>query len=164
MAAIELLKDGYASLQATDIDLVECLLRDSRTWAFVDELAVRIAGGLVERYPGLSQTLDRWAADEDFWIRRAALLALLVPLRRGEGDFDRFGRYADAMLEERELFIRKAIGWVLRDTSRKRPDLVYRWLEPRAGRASGVTIKEAVKYLSVKQRDAIVTARASRPM
>ena len=51
------------------------------------------------------------------------MLALLVPLRRGGGDFTRFGRYADAMLEEKEFFIRKAIGWVLRDTAAA-PDLV----------------------------------------
>lgn len=51
------------------------------------------------------------------------------------------------MLEEKEFFIRKAIGWVLRETSKKRPDLVYVWLVPRAHRASGVTMREAVKYL-----------------
>ena len=61
---------------------------------------------------------------------------LLVALRQGGGDFERFGRYADAMLEEREFFIRKAIGWVLRDTGRKRPELVFEWLLPRA--AAGV--------------------------
>ena len=87
------------------------------------------------------------------------MLALLVPLRQGGGDFDRFGRYADAMLNEREFFIRKAIGWVLRDTGRKRPDLVYEWLLPRAARASGVTIREAVKPLSPAQRDAIYASR-----
>ena len=52
------------------------------------------------------------------------------------------------MLDEREFFIRKAIGWMLRDTGRKRPDLVYEWLLPSAARASGVTIREAVKPLS----------------
>jgi len=60
----------------------------------------------------LTGVLDRWAADEDFWVRRAALLSLLRPLRRGEGDFGRCARYADMMLAEREFFIRKAIGWV----------------------------------------------------
>jgi DNA alkylation repair enzyme len=53
---------------------------------------------------------DRWAADSDFWLRRSAMLALLISLREGRGDFDRFGRYADAMLCEREFFIRKAIA------------------------------------------------------
>ncbi len=76
-----------------------------------------------------------------------------------DGDFDRFSRYADAMLDEREFFIRKAIGWVLRDTAKRRPDLVYRWLLPRASRASGVTIREAVKPLSAQQREAILAAR-----
>jgi 3-methyladenine DNA glycosylase AlkD len=76
------------------------------------------------------------------------MLALLIPLRRGGGDFDRFARYADAMLEEKEFFIRKAIGWVLRDTARRRPDLVAAWLGPRIHRASGVTVREAVKPLT----------------
>ncbi len=124
-----------------------------------DGLAASVVGPLVEREPSLGATLDRWAADEDFWIRRSALLALLLALRRGEGDFDRFGRYADSMLGEKEFFVRKAIGWVLRDTGRKRPDLVYAWLLPRAARASGVTVREAVKPLSDEQRAAVQALR-----
>ena len=80
-------------------------------------------------------------------------------VHQGRGDFERFGRYADAMLEEREFFVRKAIGWVLRDTARKRPDLVYEWLLPRAARASTVTIREAVKPLSDAQRAAVQQTR-----
>jgi 3-methyladenine DNA glycosylase AlkD len=63
------------------------------------------------------------------------------------------------MLDEREFFIRKAIGWVLRDTGRRRPDLVFEWLFPRAGRASGVTLREAIKPLSDAQRAAVLAAR-----
>jgi 3-methyladenine DNA glycosylase AlkD len=163
MAAVELLELRQDALRASDIDMIERLLRESRTWALVDGLAASVVGDLVERYPELSETLDRWSADEDFWIRRSALLALLLPLRRGEGDFERFGRYADAMLEDREFFIRKAIGWVLRDTARKRPGLVFEWLAPRAARASGVTIREAQKHLSAEQRSEIAAARSLRP-
>jgi 3-methyladenine DNA glycosylase AlkD len=60
------------------------------------------------------------------------------------------------MLDEREFFIRKAIGWVLRDTARERPDLVYQWILPRAERASGVTLREAVKRLSPAQAAAVM--------
>jgi hypothetical protein len=73
----------------------------ARAEALVDGLSASVVGGLLQRYPELAETLDRWSTDEDFWIRRSALLALLLPLRRGQGDFARFGRYADAMLEER---------------------------------------------------------------
>jgi len=160
MAAVELLDLHANLLEARDIALLERLLRESRTWALVDGLAASVVGRLVERCPELGATLDRWAVDDDFWMRRSALLALLGPLRRGEGDFDRFSRYADAMWEEKEFFVRKAIGWVLRDTARKRPRLVYDWLLPRAQRASGVTLREAVKPLSDDQRAAVLAARA----
>jgi 3-methyladenine DNA glycosylase AlkD len=116
-----------------------------------------VVGPLLERYSALTRSIDRWSRDEDFWIRRSALLALLRPLRRGEGDFRRFGVYADRMLEEREFFIRKAIGWVLRETGKRRPGMVYRWLLPRVPRASGVTLREAVRYLEPDQRQQILT-------
>lgn len=161
MTAVLLLDAYQLLLRARDIVIIERLIRESRTWAFVDELAIAITGPLVERTSALLRVIDRWSKDGDFWVRRSALLALLPALRRGAGDFDRFARYADTMLDEREFFIRKAIGWVLRETSKKRPNLVYRWLLPRAGLASGVTIREAVKYLSASQRDAVLTARRS---
>jgi 3-methyladenine DNA glycosylase AlkD len=157
LAAVEVLTDRRDLLVPADIGLVERLLRDSRTWALVDPLAVYVAGSLAAAYPGeLSGTLDRWVEDDDFWVRRAALLALLVPLRDGQGDSDRFFRYADGLLDETEFFIRKAIGWVLRDMSRRRPELVRDWLETRAHRASGVTMREAVKYLDPSDRDRLM--------
>jgi 3-methyladenine DNA glycosylase AlkD len=159
MAALLMLVDCRALLRPDDLALVERLLRDSGTWALVDSLAADVAGSLVTRFPELYPVLDQWAADPDVWIRRSALLALLVPLRRGDtAEFGRFGRYADAMLAEREFFIRKAIGWVLRETAKKHPDLVAVWLAPRASRASGVTMREAVKYLPAADRDALLAA------
>ena len=158
-AAAELLEQRVEQLRGDDIDLLERLLRESRTWALVDNLAASVVGPLVEREETLGAVLDRWATDPDFWIRRSALLAQLIALRQGRGDFDRFARYADRMLAEKEFFIRKAIGWVLRDTGKLRPELVHGWLLPRASRAAGLTVREAVKYLPAEQRAAILAAR-----
>jgi 3-methyladenine DNA glycosylase AlkD len=163
MAAVELLHLRVELLRAEDLGrTVERLLREARTWALLDGLAAHVAGALVEGRPRLGRTLDRWARDEDFWMRRAALLAELVPLREGRGDFERFGRHADAMLGEDEFFVRKAIGWVLRDASRRDPDRVARWLLPRAARASGLTLREATKYLEPAARKAILAAAEAR--
>jgi 3-methyladenine DNA glycosylase AlkD len=159
VAAVEILVDAAPRLIATDVAFVEKLIRDSNTWALVDPLAATVVGGLIVRFPKLNARLDRWVGDDNFWIRRSALLALLGPLRRGEGDFERFGRYADALLDEKEFFIRKAIGWVLRETSKRRPGLVYEWLEPRIARASGVTMREALRYLSPSQQKKLAGAR-----
>ncbi|MGZ6840416.1 MAG: DNA alkylation repair protein [Frankiaceae bacterium] len=160
-AAVGLLELYGDRLQASDSALIERMLRESRTWALVDDLSASVMGPLVERCPELGATLDRWARDDDFWLRRSALLALLLALRRGEGDFERFGGYADAMLEEREFFIRKAIGWVLRDTARRRPDMVAEWLRPRVQRASGLTVREAVKPLPPETRDQLLATRSA---
>jgi 3-methyladenine DNA glycosylase AlkD len=161
-AAIELLDASARLLRADDAALIERMLRTARTWALVDGLASNVMGTLTERHPELTADLDRWAGDDDFWIRRSAMLALLVPLRRGEGDFARFARYADGMLEEKEFFIRKAIGWILRDTAKRRPELVADWLEPRAHRASGVTMREAVKPLPPEVAARLLAARAGQ--
>lgn len=147
MLAVELLAMEVGCLGPGDLELLESLLRQSRTWALVDSLAAQVVGPIVEANPATTATLDRWVADEDFWLRRSAMLALLVPLRRGEGDPDRFFAYADRLLEEKEFFIRKAIGWILRDMGRRRPGLVLDWASPRVERMSGVTLQEVVKCL-----------------
>jgi 3-methyladenine DNA glycosylase AlkD len=160
--AIELLTLRSDLLRAADMKLLERLLRNSYTWAYVDAISVHVVGVLVERHHGLCRTLDRWARDDDFWIRRSAMLALLLPLRDGAGDWDRFAGYADNMLEEKEFFIRKAIGWVLREVSKKRPGCVARFVGDRIDRVSGVTLREAVRYLDKADRERLTTAYRSR--
>jgi 3-methyladenine DNA glycosylase AlkD len=154
MAAVVLLEAYPELLAPSDLPLLERLIRESKTWAYVDGLAANVLGELLVHSPGTAPKLDRWARDSDFWVRRSALLAQIKPLKQGRS-FARFGRYADAMLDEKEFFIRKAIGWVLRETGKKRPDDVYDWLAPRRDRASGVTMREAVKYLKPEQREAL---------
>jgi 3-methyladenine DNA glycosylase AlkD len=62
------------------------------------------------------------------------------------------------VLDEREFFIRKATGWVLREAGRNRPDEVRAWLAPRTHRASGVTMREAVKYLPAEDAARLMDA------
>jgi 3-methyladenine DNA glycosylase AlkD len=100
MAAVELLVLRASWLGADDVPLLERMLREARTWALVDPLAIHAVGPLVERDAEVARVLDRWVGDDDVWVRRSALLALLVPLRRGAGDPDRFLRYADALLDD----------------------------------------------------------------
>jgi 3-methyladenine DNA glycosylase AlkD len=163
-AAVMVLSHRPRLLAEHHIEVVEEFVRDSETWALVDGLAIDVAGQLLERFPSLESTMQRWSTDADFWIRRSALLAYLRPLRRGEGHFDRFAEKADRMLEEREFFIRKAIGWVLRETAKQRPALVTGWIAPRTHRASGVTMREVTRHLAEADRERLMLAyRERRP-
>jgi 3-methyladenine DNA glycosylase AlkD len=156
LCAALLLEARLDLLGPADLPMLERLVRESHTWALVDVLAGDVLGGLLVRHPEIE--LGAWAADENFWVRRSALLAQIEPLKAG-ADFAPFARYADAMLDEPEFFIRKAIGWVLRETGKRRPEEVYEWLLPRAARASGVTMREAVKYLGPDRRAALLSCR-----
>jgi 3-methyladenine DNA glycosylase AlkD len=164
LAAIMFLQRFPRFVSAADLPFLERIVRESRTWALVDYVAVDVLGRLVESDPdGVSPIMDAWATDDDFWVRRASLLAELRPIRRG-ADPDRFLRRAEPMLEEREFFIRKAIGWVLRETGKRRPDAVAAWVAARTHRASGVTMREAVKYLPPDDRERLMRAyREGRP-
>jgi len=160
--ALELLVKQAAELEARHLPVLERLLRDSHTWALVDEIAPRLVGPLLIRHPReAGRVLDRWAKDEDFWIRRAAILSLLLPMRQGQGDWKRFARYADPLLEDREFFIRKAIGWVLREAVKTESARVVTFVAPRAGRLSGVTWREATRKLSASQRRRLEARRAT---
>jgi 3-methyladenine DNA glycosylase AlkD len=162
LAAIMFLQRFPRFVSAADLPFLERIVRESRTWALVDYVAVDVLGRLVESDPdGVSPIMEAWATDDDFWVRRASLLAELRPIRRG-ADPDRFLRRAEPMLEEREFFIRKAIGWVLRETGRRRPDAVAAWVAARTHRASGVTMREAVKYLPPDDRERLMRAYRER--
>jgi 3-methyladenine DNA glycosylase AlkD len=159
MAAAEILTLAAPRLAAGDLATVERLLRESGTWALVDGLAVNVAGAIALRDPASWPVIDRWAADADFWVRRSALLALLPGVRAGRPELARFTRYAQPLLAEREFFIRKAIGWVLREISRCDPDWVAGWTRDHLSEMSGVTFREAVRRLPPAEAERLRTAR-----
>lgn len=160
--AADLLANRSELLIPDDLPTVERLCRQAGTWAIIDTLAPKVVGALADRFGTDVQTaLDRWVEDPDFWMRRVVLLAHLIPLRDGRGDWARFTRYADGLLDDREFFVAKAIGWVLRDTGRRRPDMVLQWVEPRIARMQAVTAREAVKPFSPDVQSRLREARAA---
>ena len=159
-AAIEVLRRYARSLEAADLALVEAWIREGHGWAYVDPLAGDIAGPIALRHPVAWPLIDTWAADADFWVRRSALLTLLPGIRKGQPDRERFERYATPMLAEKEFFIRKAIGWVLRETAKKDPAYVSAWTREHLDLMSGVTFREAVRRLPPEQATRLEAIRA----
>ena len=146
-AGVALLSRYAELLTERDLTWLVGFVRRSKTWAHVDWLAADVIGGVVGESRTALRRLPAWARDENFWVRRTALLAQLRTLSHQAGDFPLFARLAAPMLEEREFFIRKAIGWILREVSKKRPDLTFVFLRENLGKVSGLTLREGAKYL-----------------
>jgi 3-methyladenine DNA glycosylase AlkD len=151
MAAVEVLRLHVRELGPADLGPVETMVRAARGWAYVDPLAASVAGAIALRRPEAWPLIDAWAVDQDFWLRRSALLALLAGVRGGQPDLPRFERYAAPMLGEKEFFVRKAIGWVLREMAKEDPVYVAAWTGRHVDRMSGVTFREAVRRLPEAQ-------------
>jgi 3-methyladenine DNA glycosylase AlkD len=159
-AGVALLSRYSALLEERDLPWLLGFVRASKTWAHVDWLASDVIGGVVGESKTALRRLPVWARDDNFWVRRTALLAQLRQLSHEAGDFALFARLAAPMLGEREFFIRKAIGWVLREVSKKRPKLVFEFLREHRDEVSSLTLSEGAKYLPPAERRALrLTAR-----
>jgi 3-methyladenine DNA glycosylase AlkD len=158
-AGIGLLELRCDLLTPRDAPWLITLVRRSPGWAHVDWLATKVVGSVIGESANKRRLLRAWARDPDVWVRRTALLAQHDDLRRGAGDFALFAEIASPLLAEREFWIRKAIGWVLREVSKKRPQLVRDFLLTNRERSSALTLGEGAKYLPAGTRHELGLAR-----
>jgi 3-methyladenine DNA glycosylase AlkD len=115
-------------------------------WDTVDALAVHTAGALITHYPELNYIMDEWICDANMWLRRTALLHQLK--YKQATNQERLFDYCKKTIHEKEFFIRKAIGWVLREYSKTNPQAVKEFIQTHEHTLSGLSKREGSKYLS----------------
>ena len=91
--------------------------------------------------------MREWAAEESLWVRRAAILSQIG--WRESFDTPLLVDVIEPNIDDRDFFIRKAIGWALRDRARSRPRLGAR-LRGAHPTLSGLSRREALKHLEVR--------------
>ena len=123
---------------------LEELIRTKSWWDSVDTLASKMVGTLLLMYPTLQKQMDDWIADSDFWIRRSALIHQLS--YKEATDEKRLFKHCTRTMEEKEFFIRKAIGWALRQYARTNPQAVRTFLAQHKSSLSPLSYREAGKY------------------
>lgn len=128
--------------------LYEELVMTAPHWDTLDWLASRIVGPLVSRNRTLEKHLAAWADSPNFWVRRAALLAHLK--HKEKTNVPLLAATILKLADEKEFFIRKAIGWVLRDYSYTDPDWVAAFVREHEDRLSGLSCREALKHIRRK--------------
>ena len=157
--AIGILGLKRSLLTAADGAELISMIRRADTWAHVDWLATKVMGPLLVPTAQGRKRLERWVRDPSFWVRRTALLCWHDALLAGGGDFEHFAKLARPLLHEREFFIRKAIGWVLRSTARRTPECTIAFVKEHATELSALSFKEATRNLPTAQ---IAALRALR--
>jgi 3-methyladenine DNA glycosylase AlkD len=147
------LVNRHAASRAATAELLgtlERLLSTRPWWDTVDSLATRAVGDVVRRNPSLRTAMDRWVHGDDMWLSRSALLHM----NRWRADTDQEWLFA-ACLElagHRDFFIRKAIGWALRELTKTDEAAVVAFVDAHRDELSGLSRREAPMWLERRRR------------
>ncbi len=140
--AVRLMRRYVGVCEAGFLDVVRPLITTKPWWDTVDELAAHVVGPLVTTYPGLVTTMDDWSGNEDMWLVRTAILHQVR--YRETTDSERLFRYCAAQAGHRDFFVRKAIGWALREYAKVAPGAVRAFVGAHP-ELSGLSRREALK-------------------
>ena len=122
--------------------VVATLLRTKAWWDTVDDLAAHTVGPLVRRHPELVAVMDEWIASDHLWTARTAILHQLS--YGTDADAERLFRYCRLRATDTNFFIRKAIGWALRQHARVDPGAVDTFVDA-TPELSPLSVREARK-------------------
>lgn len=146
--AVDLLAKHHRQLDLDSLARLLELVQRHSWWDTVDGLAGVVGEILLQARGGqrdVQRPMDACLSHANLWVRRVAMLHQLG--WKAQTDEARLLRYALALAPETDFFIRKAIGWALRDYARARPETVRAFLSEHAQRLSGLTRREAGKHL-----------------
>jgi 3-methyladenine DNA glycosylase AlkD len=132
------------------LPLYEEMIQRGAWWEYCDDISGNGLPPLLQRFPAaMKPLLRRWAVGTDFWLRRAAILCQ----RKMRADFDAVLFY-DCILPSigsspfaSEFFIRKGIGWALRERAYRAPDEVRAFCREYAAQLSPLTLREALRVI-----------------
>lgn len=157
--SIMLLQRYAKQLEYKHLPFLEKMAQEANNWDHLDEISLRLLGRLIDNDPRTIKRLPVWAKSKNFWVRRSALLSQIPQFRRKEGDKQLFFKLAIPMFKEGEgwskeerFFIRKAIGWVLREIAQKEPKIVFDFVKQYGDQMSGLTFREATRKMPDKMR------------
>jgi 3-methyladenine DNA glycosylase AlkD len=148
-------EERYAAIDLTALKLVrtdlamvpvyEEIIRTGAWWDLVDGVEDRLGRLLQAHRDVLTPVLLRWSTDPDFWIRRASITAQLGA--KANTDTGLLATVIEANLADREFFIRKAIGWALREYAKTDPAWVRQFAATHGAALSPLSLREALRNL-----------------
>lgn len=143
--SMELLFRRKKDYQPTDILLFERLILTKSWWDTVDFLSSSVLGAYFKKYPEKVQAITRrWMANDSFWLNRSCLLFQLK--YRDSTNADLLYEFCRRLAGEKEFFIRKGIGWALRQYSKYDPESVKSFVLEHP--LSALSRKEALRLLT----------------
>ena len=143
---IDLLNRMKKKLGADDLPLMEYLIITKSWWDTVDGLAGWLVGEILKEHPEeINPLTTRWMDSGNIWLQRSCLLFQLK--YKKETDLDLMFGFIERLSPHKSFWIRKAIGWVLREYSKTDPQTVRQYVDAHP-ELSGLSKREAMKVIN----------------
>ncbi len=141
--------EQYQSFVTSDnLDMYERLIVEGAWWDFVDGIAAVCVGMVFLRErETVGPVIERWVDDDFMWLRRTSLISHLK--HKAATDHEMLFDHCLRRSAEKEFFIRKAIGWALREYAKTEPDRVRTFVIANREHLSGLSFREASKHLEI---------------
>jgi len=142
----------YLEFQNLDtLPMYEEMIVTGAWWDLVDSIAPKRLGNLLRLYPGpMRKEMLRWSKSDDLWKRRSAIICQLS--FKQDTDLKLLYACMEPSLESKEFFLRKAIGWALRQYAWTDPEEVRRYVREHEQQLSGLSKREALKHVARVRR------------
>ena len=143
---IDLLNRMKKKLGPDDLPLMEYLITTKSWWDTVDGLAGWLVGHILKKHPEqINPLTTRWMDSGNIWLQRSCLLFQLK--YKKDTDLELMFRFIERLSDHKSFWIRKAIGWVLREYSKTDPQTVRQYVSTHP-ELSGLSKREAMKVIT----------------
>lgn len=143
--AIDLLQKYFSYLSPKIMTTLKMIAMKKSWWDSIDTLATKIVSKLVAKFPELQETIDEYSVHENLWLRRVAII-YQIPFKK-KTDEKRLFQYCLYNAQDKDFFIRKAIGWALRDYTRSNPQAVIDFVSKHEDILSPLSKREALRKI-----------------
>jgi 3-methyladenine DNA glycosylase AlkD len=135
------------SFQTMDaLPMYEELIVTGAWWDYVDDIATHRLSVILTKHPAeMKKAMRAWSRSKDLWKRRSAIICQ-IPLKK-KTDFEFLTACIEPAIESKEFFLRKAIGWALREYSKTAPDEVSQYVHENENRLSPLSKREALRLM-----------------
>jgi 3-methyladenine DNA glycosylase AlkD len=147
--AMELLSKYSKHLKEEDYQFFEFLITNKSWWDSIDYISPNLVAKHFRIFPHLIKPISaNWVNSNSIWLQRSAILFQLKSKK--ETDTDLLFKYIIQLSSSKEFFIRKAIGWALREYSKTNPNMIIEFVEKNENLLSGLSKREALKVINNK--------------
>jgi 3-methyladenine DNA glycosylase AlkD len=125
--AMELLGRSLKNESENILDLYEYMIVTKSWWDTVDYIAINLVGGYFKKFPeSIEKVTHLWMKSENMWLLRTCLLFQLK--YKSQLNTKLLHGFISELIQSKEFFIQKAIGWILREYSKTNPDFVINYV------------------------------------